>query len=98
MEQGCPLDSFATSDSRVSSPKAAKTGAGTRPLAAMLLRRFCNISLDVLHLLCPTAFIPAEGFKTEVPGEIVKTALSEHKERAARRFLQPEFDQRGRIL
>src|SRR5215470_5679267 len=98
MERGCPRESFATSDSRVSSPKAAKTGAGTRPLAAMLLRRFCNISLDVFHLLCPTAFIPAEGFKTEVPGQIVKTALGEHEQRAIRCLLQPEFDQRGRIL
>src|SRR5215469_102383 len=98
IEQGCPPESFATKASRVSSPNAAKTGACALPLEARLLRCFCNISLDVLHLFCPAALIPAEGFKTNVAGDIVETRLREHKQRASCGLLQPEFDKRGWVF
>src|SRR5215469_3020551 len=98
MEQGCPPESLATKASRVSSPNAAKTGAWALPLAASLLRCFCHISLDALHLFSPTAFIPAEGFKTKVAGDIVETRLREHKQRASWGLLQPEFDERSRVF
>src|SRR6516225_5667024 len=83
MEQGCPPESFATKASLVSSPNAAKTGARARPLAGRLLRCFCNVSLDVLHLFSPTALVPAEGFKTKVAGDFVETRLGEHKQCAS---------------
>src|SRR5215831_17287241 len=98
IEQGCPPESFATKASRVSSPNAAKTGACVLPLAARLLRCFCNISLDVLHLFCPTALIPAEGFKTNVAWDIVETRLREQKQRASGGLLQPEFDKGGGVF
>src|SRR5262249_25992784 len=97
IEEGCPPESFTTKASRVSSPNAANTGACARPLAAVLLRCVCNISLDVLHLFSPTAIIPAERFKTNVAGNIVETRLRKHKQRAGCGLFQPEFDERGRI-
>src|SRR5262249_40155036 len=60
-----------------------------------LLRCFCNISLDVLHLFRPTALIPAEGFKTKVAGDIVEPRLRDHKQCASGDLLQSEFDKRG---
>src|SRR5262245_22854372 len=98
MEEGWPSESFATKANRVSSPKAAKTGACALPLTARLLRCFCNISLDVLHLFSPTALVSAEGFKAKVPGDIVETRLGEHKQRARCDLLQPEFDKRGWVI
>src|SRR5215467_426034 len=98
IDRGCPLESFATKASRVSSPNAAKAGACAFPLAVSLLRCFCNISLDVLHLFSPTALIPAEGFKTKVAGDIVETRLREHKQCATCGLLEPEFDKRSWIF
>src|SRR5215469_8323828 len=95
IEEGCPPESFTTKDNRVASPNAAKTGACALPLAARLLRCFCNISLNVLHLFSPTTLIPAEGFKTKVAGDILETRLCEYKQRAGCSLLQPEFDKRG---
>src|SRR5215472_3315639 len=98
MEQRSPPESFATKASRVSSPNAAKTGACALPLAARLLRCFCNMSLDVLHLFCPAALIPTEGFKTKVAKDIVETGLREHKQRASCGLFQPELDKGGRVF
>src|SRR5262252_9467030 len=98
MEEGWPSESFATKANRVSSPNAAKAGACALPLAARLLRCFCNISLDVLHLFSPTALIPAEGFKTKVARDIVETRLREHKQGTSCGLLEPEFDKRGRVF
>src|SRR5215831_12737541 len=98
MEQGCPPESFATKASRVSSPNAAKTGACAFPLAVRLLCCFCNISLDVPHLFCPTAFIPAEGFKTKVARDTVETRLREHQQCASCSLLQPDLDKRGWVF
>src|SRR6266850_2988995 len=54
--------------------------------------------LDILHLLCPAAVIHAECFEAAVAGDFVEAGLSEQKQRAARCLLQPEFDERGRLL
>src|ERR1035438_3156067 len=98
IEQGRPPQSFATSASRVSSPSAANTGARVCRLAAMRLRLFCDMLLDVLHLLCPTAVVHAECFVATVAGDFVKARLREHKQGAACGLLQPEFDKGGRFL
>src|ERR1700736_1169572 len=98
MEHGRPRQSFATSDSRVSSPSAAKTGAFASRWAAILLRFLGDMALDVLHLLCPTAVIHAKRFEAAVAGDFVEAGFCDHKQRAGRGLLQPEFDERGRLL
>src|ERR1019366_694911 len=90
--------SFATSASRVSSPSAENVGARVCRLAALRLRRLCDMLLDVLHLRCPTALIHAECFGAAVTGDLVEAGLREHKQRAACGLLQPEFDESGRLL
>src|SRR5882762_6636911 len=67
-------------------------------LAGMLPRGLCNMLLDVLLLLCPTAVIHAERFVAAVAGDLVEAGLAEHKQCAGRGLLQPEFDERGRLL
>jgi hypothetical protein len=56
------------------------------------------MALDVLQLLCPTAVIHAECFEAAVAGDFVESGLREQKQCAARGLLQPEFDERGRLL
>src|SRR5208282_5077540 len=84
MEQGCPSMSFATKASRVSSPSAANTSAWVFCLVDLLLRRLCDIFLDVLHLLGPAALVPSERFEAAVAGEFVKAGLRNHKQRTCR--------------
>src|SRR5262249_23541 len=98
MEQGCPPESLATKARRVSSPNAAKTGACALSLADRLLRCFCDISLDVLHLFSPTALIAAKGFKTKVARNVVKTRLDEHNQGARCGLLELEFDKRSWVV
>src|ERR1700730_2846590 len=79
MEHGRPLQSFATSDSRVSSPSAAKTGAFASRWAAILLRFLGDMALDVLHLLCPTAVIHAKRFEAAVAGDFVEAGFCDQR-------------------
>src|ERR1035438_3237441 len=62
------------------------------------LRVLRDIALNILHLLCPAAVVPAECFEQAVAGNLVETGLSEQKQCAARGRLQPELDERGRLL
>ena len=64
----------------------------------MLLRPWYDIALNILHLLCPAAVIHAECFDAAVAWDFVETRLSEQKQCAALGLLQPEFDERGRLL
>src|ERR1700747_1187618 len=98
MERGWPPQSFATSDSRVSSPRAAKTGARAARLAVMRLRPLRDIALNILHLLCPAPVIHAECFEAAAAGDFVETGFTEQKQCAARGLFQPEFDERRRLL
>src|SRR2546430_5355426 len=98
MERGCPRESLATSDSRVSSPKAAKTRAGAFRLTAMALGRLRDMALNILHLLRPAAVISPERFQAPMSGELVEAGLGEHQQSSLRGFLQPEFDEGGRLL
>jgi hypothetical protein len=79
IELGRRPQSFATSDSRVGSPRAAKTSACVRRLPATLLWLVCDIVLDVRHLFCPAAVVSPERFKTAVTGELIEAGLGEHE-------------------
>jgi len=61
-------------------PSAANTGAWLARFATSSLGP--DMALDVLHLLRPAAFVPAEGFQAKVPGELVETGLNKAKQRA----------------
>src|ERR1700722_2873579 len=98
MEYGRPPESFATRDSRVAWPSAANTGARACCLTTVRLPRLCDMFLYVLHLLSPAAVIHAECFEAAVPGNLVEAGLCEHQQGAARGFLKPEFDERGRLF
>src|ERR1700741_632003 len=98
MERGCPPDSFRTSNSRVSSPSAAKIGARARGLVVTLFRPLRDILFNVLHLLSPTTIIHAERFQSTVAGDFVEAGLREQKQRTGWGLLQFEFDERRRFL
>ena len=80
MERGSPLESFAMSDKRVSSPKAAKTIACACRLEATVLRRLRDIVRDILHLLRPAAIIHTKRFCPPVAGNLVEARLDERHE------------------
>src|ERR1700733_7245378 len=56
------------------------------------------MTLDVLHLLSPAPVIHAECFNPAVAGDLVKAGLREQKQCAALGLLQPEFEERRRLL
>src|SRR6266436_9748133 len=64
----------------------------------MLLRLLCDIALNILHLLSPTSVILAECFEAAAAGDLVEAGLREQKQCTARGLLQPEFDERGRLV
>src|SRR5579863_4739189 len=77
MELASPEQSRATSARRVLSPSAAKTRARAFGLAVMRLRILCDMAVDVPHLFCPAAIVPAECLGTPVGGDAVKAGLGE---------------------
>jgi hypothetical protein len=93
---GGPLDSFPMSDSRVSSPKAAKTDARSWNSVGRL-GRMLDMALNIRHLLGPTALIHSECFEPTVFGNCVKSRFREEKNGAAIFRFEPELDQ-GRGL
>src|SRR5438132_14423955 len=96
MGSGPSLQSRATSQRRVSSPSAAKTGAApARPALAPLGWR--DMALDVEHLLRPTGIIHPERFRPAPVRESVETGLDQRQQRAAARLFQPKLDERRRI-
>src|ERR1017187_29500 len=80
------------------SPRAENTGASDRRLAAVLLWLLCDMTLNVLHLLSPTAVIPAPCLKGAAAGDFIEAGLGKQQQGAAGGFLEPEFDKRGLIL
>src|ERR1035441_363622 len=56
------------------------------------------MTLNVLHLLSPTAVIPAPCLKGAVAGDFIEAGLGKQQQGAAGGFLEPEFDKRGRLL
>src|SRR5436190_10862411 len=73
---GTPLQSLASTDRRVSSPRAANTAAGVFSALTRLGRVF-DMLRDVLHLLVPTAVIHAECLEPSVAREFVETRLDD---------------------
>src|SRR5712671_4231243 len=98
MERGSPSLSFVIITRRVSSPRAAKTGAVASVLAVMTLCAFRDMVFDVLHLLGPATIIHAEGFEAAVAWDFVETRFREQQQRAGGGLLQSEFDERGCFL
>src|SRR5438105_11428155 len=93
MEQGSPEQSLATRARRVLSPSAAKTRARAFGLAVMRLRILCDMALDILHLFCPAAVIPAKCLVAPVSRNAVEAGLSECQQCTSRNRFQPKFDE-----
>ena len=63
---------------RVSSPSAAKTGAEVRHERAEPLRRMsCNVFLDKLRLMLPTAIIRSESLCPSLQWDPIEARLSD---------------------
>src|SRR6185437_13516371 len=92
MDRAGPPESRATSISRVSSPRAAKTGAGAR-----LARGLGDMAGDVLHLFGPAAVVHPECLVPPVGRDAVEAALRHDQEGAGGRLLQAELDQSRRL-
>src|SRR5580704_1951731 len=93
IEYRCPLHNFANSVKRVSSPRAAKTAA----FARALLWVFADISLDILHLLFPSAVIPEEGLCPPLAGNLFKARFRHRQQSTAGCCVQSKLHQ-GRCL
>src|SRR6185436_14476962 len=96
MESGPLVPSRLTSASRVASPSAAKMGAACSTRSAAALRR--DIALDVLHLLGPAAIVHAKRFRAARERNVLEAGLAQQQPRAARRLLQAELHQGGRLF
>ena len=79
MEDGCPRQSFATNNRRVSSPNAAKTGARVWR-RAMRLRLAGDIALDVFHLSFPPTLVHAECLEAAVGGNFTEARLNDNEQ------------------
>src|SRR6516165_5250607 len=93
IERGSASHSFATSNSRVSSPSAAKIGAQTWRLPDARLALLRNVVFNVLHLLRPAAVIPAERLEPPVVRELIEARLRDHKQCSVCSLLESKFDQ-----
>jgi hypothetical protein len=54
--------------------------------------------LDILHLPFPPAIIHAERFQAAVTGNLVEAGLRKFEQSATCSLLQPEFEERRRLL
>src|SRR5512141_2985088 len=86
--------SLAISDSRVSSPKAAKMCAWRKNPWGKTLS---NILGNVLHLFDPALLVHAEGLEPPVSGDLFKSRFGHHEVGPAAGRFQRELDQ-GRGL
>src|SRR5262249_13685743 len=93
---GPSAQSLATSVSRVGSPSAAKTGAASRNVSAAL--RAGDMAFDVAQLLRPPVFVHAERLTAAVHGNPVESGLDDGQPRAVIVFVQPELDERRRLV
>src|SRR5882762_1058662 len=76
----------ATSDSRVSSPNAAKTDARARVIAGCALGLTGDIGLDAFQLLCPSVVIHAERFQAAVAWKFVESRFRDAQQRSPPQF------------
>src|ERR1700728_5001526 len=94
IEYRCPLHNLESSESRVSSPSAAKIAA----FARALLGRFSGIDLNVFHLLRPPTIVPEQRLGAPLGGNLVKARLRYREQSPTRSGLQAELNQRGLLL
>src|SRR5580698_11570136 len=100
IDMALPTHRAATSLSRISSPKAANTGAqfcNGLSLAAAALR-FGDMLLDVLHLLIPPRAVHAQHVCAARQRYLIQTGFNHGEQRAAIDLLQLEHDQGRRFL
>src|SRR5688572_3040753 len=88
-----PWVSLLTSESRVGSPRAEKTAA-----AADLPGGAFDMSLEVLRLPGPAAFVHAERARPSVFRHLVEARLDDREQRTLGDRLEAELDQRGRFV
>src|SRR6202167_4626445 len=94
IEYRCPLHNLESSESRVSSPSAAKIAAFARALLGPL----GDIGLNILHLLPPPTVVPEQRLGPPLGGNPVKAGLRYREQSPTRGGLQPELNQRGFFL
>src|SRR6476469_1766894 len=95
MDAGPPLDSRETRRSRVSSPSAANTEAGSRSLA-----RAGKVSSDVLELPGPARVVLPVGLGPASHGDPIEARLGDGDSSSLRNLFQLEYHERhwlGRI-
>src|SRR4051812_23652711 len=97
IDPGPPDESLTIRRKRVSSPRAAKSGAAsrTRGAAATLL---LDILADVLDLRRPPAAVHLERLRAAPLGDLVESGLDDGELRAIRGILEVELDERGGLL
>src|SRR6202044_4232641 len=89
MERWRPLLSLVRRARRVSSPRAAKSGAWLQGCRLRVWGRWLrgsgvlgDIGLDVVHLLGPSAIVHEEGFGAASGGDVFEAGLGDAKEGA----------------
>src|SRR4051794_13909636 len=92
MDAGPPLDSRETRRSRVSSPSAANTEAGSRSLA-----RAGKVSSDVLELAGPARVVLPVRLGPATDGDLIEARLGDGESSALRNLFQLEYHQRHRL-
>src|SRR4051812_10532317 len=91
MESGPSAPNRDTSWSRVSSPRAANSGAASLISSAALLLR--DIALDVLQLRAPAALVAAERFRAAPERDAVEARLDDGELSSGRARLELEFNE-----
>src|SRR5262245_34232431 len=92
-----PLEASRTrSRRRVSSPSAANSGAAS--LTCPVVGLAGDMAPDVLHLDRPAFGVHAERLVAATCGQPVEAGLDDGELRAFRRLLEPELDERRRLL
>src|SRR5688572_31703808 len=95
MEHGLPSLNFSISASRVSSPSAAKIGAGgCLDFATLFLR---DMSFDVFHLLGPATIVHAQRLDLPMCRNLIEAGLGDDEQRPLRSRLQAKFHQSRRL-
>src|SRR5687768_1385171 len=92
IESGPSVDRRRTRLSRVVSPRAANTGAASGALA-----RLADMRRELLRLARPASLIHPECFRSARRRQLVEAGLDDRDDRAARRLLQLELDERHRL-
>src|SRR5215468_7848815 len=96
MECVSPSLRRATIAIRVVSPRAAKIVHCSRRVGAFALSRRVDIGFNVLHLLCPTALVAAEGFEMELRWKAFESRFRQCEQGSRRGGLKTKLDDGAR--